>query len=38
MHIFYSSRAVDTPDGKPKWAALDEQSDLLDDYGNPKKD
>ncbi|KAL4864506.1 hypothetical protein BDV12DRAFT_10364 [Aspergillus spectabilis] len=38
MHIFYSERAMDIPDGKPKWAALDEQSDALDDYGKPKDD
>ncbi|KAL4805045.1 Mss4-like protein [Aspergillus unguis] len=36
MHIFYGGRAIDVPDGKPKWDGLDEQSDALDDYGNPK--
>ncbi|OJJ06126.1 hypothetical protein ASPVEDRAFT_139600 [Aspergillus versicolor CBS 583.65] len=38
LHIFYASRAIDIPDGKPKWSALDQQSDLLDDYGKPKDD
>ncbi|PIG69095.1 hypothetical protein AARAC_009579 [Aspergillus arachidicola] len=36
-HIFYSRRAVEIPDGKPKWSELDESSELLDDSGNPKK-
>ncbi|KAL4995425.1 Mss4-like protein [Aspergillus recurvatus] len=36
MHIFYSARTMDIPDGKPKWAGMDEQSDALDDYGKPK--
>ncbi|KAL4904391.1 hypothetical protein BDW74DRAFT_154742 [Aspergillus multicolor] len=38
MHIFYTSRTMDIPDGKPKWAGLDEKSDALDDYGKPKDD
>ncbi|KAL5340638.1 Mss4-like protein [Aspergillus crustosus] len=38
MHIFYTHRAMDVPDGKPKWAGLDEKSDALDDHGNPKDD
>ncbi|KAI9368109.1 Mss4-like protein [Aspergillus egyptiacus] len=38
MHIFYSHRAMDVPDGKPKWEGLDEQSQMLDDCGNPKKE
>ncbi|KAL2810953.1 Mss4-like protein [Aspergillus granulosus] len=38
LHIFYGNRAIDILDGKPKWTALDGQSDLLDDYGHPKKD
>lgn len=33
-HIFYSSRVVEILDGKPKWAGMDEESDLLDDMGN----
>ena len=36
-HIFYSRRAVEIPDGKPKWSELDDSSELLDDSGNPKK-
>ncbi|KAL4956513.1 Mss4-like protein [Aspergillus filifer] len=36
LHIFYESRCMDILDGKPKWAGLDEKSDLLDDYGKPK--
>ncbi|OJJ79239.1 GFA family protein [Aspergillus glaucus CBS 516.65] len=35
-HIFYSKRMVEIPDGKPKWAGMDEASELLDDYGNVK--
>jgi hypothetical protein len=35
-HIFYSKRVVEIPDGKPKWAGMDEASELLDDYGNMK--
>ncbi|KAL2206824.1 hypothetical protein CC79DRAFT_908010 [Sarocladium strictum] len=30
MHIFYEQRVVDIPDGKPKWAGLDEKSEQLD--------
>ena len=29
--MFYGSRVVDIPDGKPKWTGLDEQSDLIED-------
>lgn len=29
MHIFYSRRALDITDGKPKWGELDESSDLI---------
>ncbi|KAJ0416370.1 Mss4-like protein [Aspergillus carlsbadensis] len=36
LHIFYGARAMDIPDGKPKWSGLDEQSDMLDDYGKLK--
>lgn len=32
--MFYPSRVIDINDGKPKWAGLDNQSDLLDDEGN----
>ncbi|KAF9876871.1 hypothetical protein CkaCkLH20_05717 [Colletotrichum karsti] len=31
MHIFYKQRVVDLPDGKPKWAELDEKSDLMEE-------
>lgn len=34
-HIFYSRRVVDIADGKPKWAGMDEESELLDDGGYP---
>ncbi|KAI0096009.1 Mss4-like protein [Nemania sp. FL0031] len=30
-HIFYSQRVVDLPDGKPKWAGLDNASELMED-------
>ncbi|KAF5017582.1 hypothetical protein F66182_10472 [Fusarium sp. NRRL 66182] len=30
-HIFYPSRVVDIPDGKPKWTKLDESSELMKD-------
>ncbi|PYH90094.1 hypothetical protein BO71DRAFT_422514 [Aspergillus ellipticus CBS 707.79] len=36
-HIFYGQRVVDVPDGKPKWAGLDGQSDLLDEGGGKRK-
>ena len=29
--MFYGSRVVDIPDGKPKWTGLDEQSELMDE-------
>ncbi len=29
--MFYESRVVDIPDGKPKWTGLDGQSDLIED-------
>ncbi len=29
--MFYGSRVVDIPDGKPKWTGLDKQSDLIED-------
>jgi hypothetical protein len=35
-HIFYDKRCIDIPDGKTKWSGMDEESDLLDDYGNKK--
>ncbi|KAF6840738.1 hypothetical protein CMUS01_03835 [Colletotrichum musicola] len=31
MHIFYSQRVVDFPDGRPKWSGLDEKSDLMEE-------
>jgi hypothetical protein len=31
MHIFYSRRVLDIPDGKPKWTELDEKSELMED-------
>lgn len=30
MHIFYSKRVLDVPDGKPKWSGIDKKSELLD--------
>ncbi|KAI5865662.1 Mss4-like protein [Durotheca rogersii] len=30
-HIFYSQRVIDIPDGKPKWAGLDGESELMDE-------
>ncbi|MCJ1310522.1 hypothetical protein MMC25_004186 [Agyrium rufum] len=30
-HMFYGSRVVDIPDGKPKWTGLNEKSDLIED-------
>ncbi|KAI1191463.1 Mss4-like protein [Nemania serpens] len=30
-HIFYAQRVVDMPDGKPKWAGLDDKSELIKD-------
>ncbi|KAL2755733.1 hypothetical protein ACRALDRAFT_1071051 [Sodiomyces alcalophilus JCM 7366] len=29
LHIFYSRRVLDIPDGKPKWSGLDGQSELM---------
>ena len=29
--MFYNSRVVDIPDGKPKWTGLDEKSELIED-------
>ncbi|KAG9028171.1 hypothetical protein FRB95_006787 [Tulasnella sp. JGI-2019a] len=36
-HIFYTQRAYDIVDGKPKWSAHKngDDSELLDNYGNP---
>jgi len=36
-HLFYPDRVIDIVDGKPKWSGLDEQSERLDDRGNPLK-
>ncbi|KAI1166450.1 glutathione-dependent formaldehyde-activating, GFA [Nemania serpens] len=33
-HIFYGQRVVDLPDGKPKWAGLDNGSELMPDVGS----
>lgn len=33
--MFYPSRVVDIPDGKPKWTGIDGQSDLCED--SPKE-
>ncbi|KAL7953199.1 Mss4-like protein [Trichoderma compactum] len=30
-HLFYPQRVVDLPDGKPKWAGLDNKSELVDE-------
>ncbi|KAI9664262.1 MAG: hypothetical protein M1831_002441 [Alyxoria varia] len=30
-HMFYSERAVDVPDGLPKWTGLNKSSDLIED-------
>ncbi|KAI1180457.1 SNF2 family N-terminal domain-containing protein [Nemania sp. FL0916] len=32
-HIFYGQRVVNLPDGKPKWAGLDNSSELMSDTG-----
>lgn len=32
--MFYKSRVVDIPDGKPKWAGMNDKSELLED-GHP---
>lgn len=29
--MFYTSRVVDIPDGKPKWTGLNEKSELIED-------
>ncbi|KAI9822598.1 MAG: hypothetical protein M1827_000317 [Pycnora praestabilis] len=34
-HMFYGSRSLDIPDGKPKWSGINDQSDLLDDDVDP---
>ncbi|KAJ5984019.1 hypothetical protein N7481_006118 [Penicillium waksmanii] len=36
-HIFYESRLRDIHDGIPKWKGIDEDSEQLDDSGNPLK-
>lgn len=33
--MFYPQRVVDIKDGKPKWTRLSDDSDLLDEDGNP---
>lgn len=37
-HIFYSERVLEITDGKTKWAGIDNNSEMLDDAGNPKGD
>ncbi|KAJ5490699.1 hypothetical protein N7539_002266 [Penicillium diatomitis] len=37
-HIFYEKRLRDIHDGIKKWKGMDEQSEILDDYGNPLKE
>lgn len=32
-HIFYDKRCIEILDGKTKWSGMDEESDLVDDYG-----
>ncbi|KAJ5673724.1 hypothetical protein N7507_002851 [Penicillium longicatenatum] len=34
-HIFYKYRLRDIHDGIPKWSGIDEESERLDDSGNP---
>lgn len=34
-HMFYGQRVVDIKDGKPKWTRLSDQSDLMDEDGEP---
>ena len=38
-HIFYAERAIEILDGKPKWAGINGNSELLDDLGraSPKE-
>lgn len=31
MHMFYSQRVIDIPDGLPKWAGINNDSDLIED-------
>ncbi|KAI0130051.1 Mss4-like protein [Xylariales sp. AK1849] len=31
MHIFYSRRVLDIPDGKPKWSEINDESELMKD-------
>ncbi|RJE27488.1 hypothetical protein PHISCL_00222 [Aspergillus sclerotialis] len=35
-HIFYEERVLEILDGKTKWAGIDNNSEMLDDLGNPK--
>lgn len=37
-HIFYDERCIEILDGKTKWSGMDEESDLVDDYGNKKSE
>ncbi|OJJ44007.1 hypothetical protein ASPZODRAFT_122141 [Penicilliopsis zonata CBS 506.65] len=36
-HIFYSERCLEIMDGVEKWSGMDEDSELMDDRGNVKK-
>lgn len=31
MHMFYSQRVIDIPDGLPKWSGINNDSDLIED-------
>ena len=31
MHMFYSQRVIDIPDGLPKWSGINKKSDLIED-------
>lgn len=31
LHMFYSQRVMDIPDGLPKWSGINEDSDLIED-------
>ncbi|KAI9933059.1 hypothetical protein ASPWEDRAFT_174225 [Aspergillus wentii DTO 134E9] len=33
-HIYYCRRVMEVLDGKPKWAGMDDDSELMDDNGN----
>lgn len=31
MHMFYTQRVIDIPDGLPKWTGINKESDLIED-------